>query len=470
MRIHSLALKNLEPFLEGTEIVFPAKPPHDGKSPELAEVQIIVGANGSGKTRLLSLLCAALGNPAELLLRGVLLPALDTAVVAEDNRGVLGVYTPLYNKVTWLPSSAKIKALDWCLASDAAEKLHAKADNSDTFTHSTIGKDSHDRHFALAFGGDVRLVDSADVKPLEPRALGKESDHLMLERFGDASLPILQNLINIYTKSSFSSPLAARWKAVREKLESTISTITGRSFVIGFDEHPEFHMDVFWGGVRMRIGQLPDGLRSILGWLAAVVAKLGAAFPDHPDPLAVPFVALIDEPENHLHPKWQRQIIPAAQRLFPNAQLIIATHSPFLVSSVNTGSIHILRVNDKTGKASNDPPAACGKADTYIEVVNEILGLTMNQRFDPETETNLNEFDRLRDLVLAGHWEHEDALVKLAESLWSRGSIIIENRVGRDLYTVDQARKASAAKPRTTATPARTKPPRTKLAKAALKA
>lgn len=41
-----------------------------------------------------------------------------------------------------------------------------------------------------------------------------------------------------------------------------------------------------------------------------------------------PFIFLADEPELSLHIAWQRQIISAIRALNPNAQIIVATHSP----------------------------------------------------------------------------------------------------------------------------------------------
>lgn len=41
-----------------------------------------------------------------------------------------------------------------------------------------------------------------------------------------------------------------------------------------------------------------------------------------------PFVFLADEPELSLHIAWQRMIIEAIRKLNPNAQIIVATHSP----------------------------------------------------------------------------------------------------------------------------------------------
>ena len=41
---------------------------------------------------------------------------------------------------------------------------------------------------------------------------------------------------------------------------------------------------------------------------------------------------LIDEVELHLHPQWQRMIIPALERTFPKCQFIVTTHSPLVLS------------------------------------------------------------------------------------------------------------------------------------------
>ncbi len=50
-------------------------------------------------------------------------------------------------------------------------------------------------------------------------------------------------------------------------------------------------------------------------------------------------VVLIDEIEAHLHPKWQREIIPLLTKLFPNIQFFITTHSPQVVASVSSDNV-----------------------------------------------------------------------------------------------------------------------------------
>ncbi|WP_461381785.1 AAA family ATPase [Devosia indica] len=58
------------------------------------------------------------------------------------------------------------------------------------------------------------------------------------------------------------------------------------------------------------------------------------------------FVVVIDEPENHLHPSMQREFLPALVNAFPEAQFIVATHSPFIVSSVRHAKVYAFDVNN----------------------------------------------------------------------------------------------------------------------------
>lgn len=54
----------------------------------------------------------------------------------------------------------------------------------------------------------------------------------------------------------------------------------------------------------------------------------------------IPGVLLIDEIETHLHPKWQKKILGIIRCLFPNLQIILTTHSPFVVASMDGARIY----------------------------------------------------------------------------------------------------------------------------------
>ncbi len=86
--------------------------------------------------------------------------------------------------------------------------------------------------------------------------------------------------------------------------------------------------------------QLSDGYRGVL----ALVADIARHMPhtqsdDSADLLAGETVVLIDEIELHLHPKWQQRILPDLMRTFPNAQFVVSTHSPQVLTTVRPEQI-----------------------------------------------------------------------------------------------------------------------------------
>lgn len=50
-------------------------------------------------------------------------------------------------------------------------------------------------------------------------------------------------------------------------------------------------------------------------------------------------VVLIDEIDAHLHPSWQRKIVPRLKSTFPKLQFIVTTHSPHVVASANKNEV-----------------------------------------------------------------------------------------------------------------------------------
>lgn len=52
-------------------------------------------------------------------------------------------------------------------------------------------------------------------------------------------------------------------------------------------------------------------------------------------------VFIADEPELSLHIEWQRKIVPSLRKLNPNAQIILATHSPEIVGKLKSNTINM---------------------------------------------------------------------------------------------------------------------------------
>lgn len=99
----------------------------------------------------------------------------------------------------------------------------------------------------------------------------------------------------------------------------------------------------------LRVGQLSDGYRVVLGLvmdlarrMAQANSRLGPDGMQVVNPLDLPAIALIDEVDLHLHPKWQQVILRDLRRTFPGTQFIVTTHSPQVLTSVDAACIRDL--------------------------------------------------------------------------------------------------------------------------------
>ena len=83
------------------------------------------------------------------------------------------------------------------------------------------------------------------------------------------------------------------------------------------------------------IGMLSDGLKSLFSIIGAMIMRLSLLGEKEGMPFYMnEAIVLIDEIDCHIHPRWQRNIIPALKILFPNCQYIVSTHSPYILESV----------------------------------------------------------------------------------------------------------------------------------------
>ncbi len=130
-------------------------------------------------------------------------------------------------------------------------------------------------------------------------------------------------------------------------------------------------------GQELAINQLSDGEKSLLTLVADIARRLAIHHPGLADPLQGTGVILIDEIDAHLHPQWQRRIIPSLREAFPNCQFILATHSPLIISDVPAENIHLLSQIDGNVTASH-PDISFGRD------ANQILELVMGVPDRPE--------------------------------------------------------------------------------------
>ncbi|MBB3212676.1 hypothetical protein FHW67_001959 [Herbaspirillum sp. Sphag1AN] len=88
-----------------------------------------------------------------------------------------------------------------------------------------------------------------------------------------------------------------------------------------------------------------------------------------------PFTVVIDEVENHLHPSMQRALLPNLLSAFPHAKFIVSTHSPLIVTSVEDANVYALRY-DHRQKVHSHLLDFKSEVKNAIDVLDEVLGVS----------------------------------------------------------------------------------------------
>jgi energy-coupling factor transporter ATP-binding protein EcfA2 len=394
-------------------------PPFDHDAKELAEVHLLVGPNGSGKSLMLAALAACLGAPGTLRAR--------------------------------MEGSGTSAQLQWVGQPERSSLLEVSKDNA------TRPAQELAQLPAVAFGGTAFLQSASAIQ--HGQRVAPDREGALAFRKPDAhSAAILNAIHRLKVEAALrrqSLPMNGGQPVTAglliDRIERAIQSVCGFGKASDFHFHvttyPTDEVRVHWEGKNLPINALADGLRSLVGWLtsAMIILDQQAREAGHADITECESIILLDEIEAHLHPAWQRRVIPTFQRLLPKAQIFCATHSPFVISSLNHGWIHQFE-KDEGGKIRITPiPASPG--DSYDSVIEDIMGI--KERFDPETEALLVKFRAQREAVLKGTGTERtpllDNLRSMANQIGARG-LELQYMMGRELQQLERLLEAGGGR------------------------
>lgn len=138
-------------------------------------------------------------------------------------------------------------------------------------------------------------------------------------------------------------------------------------------------------------------------------------------------IIMIDEPELSLHPKWQQKIVGVYRKIGRNNQIILATHSPHILGSVEKENIVLLEKNEngivkvKTGDEFGN---------SYGQTTGRILEDIMGLETDRNPSVN-NLLTLVKEMVKNDNYENSEFKEKYTK---------IKDILGeddRDLFLVD---------------------------------
>ena len=84
--------------------------------------------------------------------------------------------------------------------------------------------------------------------------------------------------------------------------------------------------------------QLATGMRSIIGFVTDMIFRLSKNQEINNN---LNGIVIIDEFDNHLHPKWQKMLVEKLTKIFPKVQFIVSTHSPIPLLGAPQNSVII---------------------------------------------------------------------------------------------------------------------------------
>ncbi len=140
------------------------------------------------------------------------------------------------------------------------------------------------------------------------------------------------------------------------------------------------------------IRQMSDGEKCHIALIGDLARRLAIANPGLEKPLEGSGVVLIDEIDLHLHPTWQRMVIPQFRKVFPNCQFIVSSHSPHVLSHVKAESVFLFK-ETKEGIVSEKAGESYGK--NVDRVLEDLMGLPTTR--PKEVADRLSEIFKLID-------------------------------------------------------------------------
>lgn len=118
--------------------------------------------------------------------------------------------------------------------------------------------------------------------------------------------------------------------------------------------------------ITLSFQELSDGFRAHIGWIADMLFHATQALPDDIPLCELRGVAMVDEIDLHLHPEWQRIVVPVLAAALPNIQFVLTTHSPLVVASLSAENLFVLGQREGSSVIRRLPEPIQGKSSEQI--------------------------------------------------------------------------------------------------------
>ncbi|MGY4526844.1 AAA family ATPase [Pseudomonas sp. TE21394] len=313
-------------------------PSRVGKSvPELKNVNLILGDNGGGKSSVLRALAIATLAPA--LLESGFVPYRLVRRAKPDAPSVAQCLLKIEAVITRDESfpQSRSKKLELLARLEtrgkgSLDRLHLESTPDSPI--SRLLEDVYSPAFFVVGYGATRRVETGDYSASSAR----RSRGLRYQRIAG----LFEDQLTLRPLQLWLSRLQHR---APQRLESVIELLNrvlpgNIRFTGERDEEDEQYLFLF-EGIPTPFTALSDGYKAFIGWVSDLLSHLCDVTPENRRIDEVPGMVLVDEIDLHLHPEWQRSVVPTLATTFPHLQFVFTSHSPLVASTVKRENIFI---------------------------------------------------------------------------------------------------------------------------------
>jgi len=330
---------------------------------------VLVGANGAGKSSILDALAVLLSQYAARMLS-----SSNSARRLKDT------------DIRWRAGQAqldlvvvdeRVGEINWGLVKQGPRQKLISVSGSSRLTGlnefvRNIAERSSEENFLQGEVAPVYYDQTRAILKIPKRHAGKPSDTdaavVFRDSLGDWGIDFPR--LTAWFKDRESDELR-RQKQNRQYVDRELEAARqAMTTATGFRD-PYFSVDapkgltVRKGEATLHVSQLSTGEQVFLALAADLARRLSSLVDEYTPPLSARAIVLIDEVELHLHPRWQRRIIPWLLETFPNCQFVVTTHSPQVLSEVSAESIRIL-VDEGHGPEIYAAPPTFGRDSNHL--------------------------------------------------------------------------------------------------------
>lgn len=344
MYLESLHVENVGPFTKLDALFNPG-------------MNVVIGANGVGKTSLLKCITYCLTNHYMENIRF----RKDAVLKLNCRQGEKGVTFGADKLVDKDQEYRRISVSNWAVTS------------AEGYDRKVIPEEKDYNLFAI---GAYRYFSYRRMEGMKREVLKSERRQNDLRNnpnyLESMVMPdIKQWMINRYFQidKEWAKIERSNWNAIMSNLQIIAPRDSQFKFVmIGRDLEPIFSLN----GSECYLDELSSGFKSILSIAFLIVDWIeGVNEGDAAKIENATGTVLIDEIDAHLHPSWQSTILGSIRELFPNIQFIVTTHSPSVIMSANAGEVIVF--NNNNGIVEIKPDERSFGSWQFNDILSDIM-------------------------------------------------------------------------------------------------